>query len=96
MGQYVRCENIWLQTFLWLFGVSEQEPDTGNNEWEISWEGNRRVSRGTDGVWAEEHETGGLEQCAFILMLIDTPSQRRRLVAYTISTLSGCQNVSLK
>lgn len=78
-----------------MFGVSERELDTGNNEWEISREGNRRGSCGTDGVWAEEHETGRLEQHVFLLMLIDTPSRRAQLL-HIISLIACCFSVAFK
>ncbi len=73
-----------------MFGVSERKLDTVINEWERCWEGNRRMCCGADGVWAEQHETGKLEQWVFIVELIEyTPSQRWPLVAFAVSMLSS-------
>lgn len=53
-----------------VFGVSEEEPDTRNNEKEPCWDRNRRARCRARGVWAEEHEAASGEQPVFILTLI--------------------------
>lgn len=53
-----------------VLGVSEEEPDTRNNEKEPCWDRNRRARCRAWGVWAEEHEAASGEQWVFILTLI--------------------------
>lgn len=59
-----------------VFGVSEEEPDTRNDEKEPCWDRNRRARCRARGVWAEEHEAASGEQWVFMLTFITyTPAR---------------------